>query len=173
MKKVLKSAVVLFLLWTASAFTGCGAKDSFSTTAPNYGAKIFSVVTAPLHYGDYERGTQNGDFEKRGRRLFVCRCIGAKRTAERSARRLRFGLFYGENVDCPPPFRAVEEHRSERGGSDGFKRKGGGDDSAEFSVRRRLRRRHQRVVFSHRNGEDERGKRGSGVPVKELYKRKN
>ena len=55
MKKVLKSAVVLFLLWTASAFTGCGAKDSFSTTAPNYGAKIFSFVTAPLHYGDYER----------------------------------------------------------------------------------------------------------------------
>lgn len=59
MKKVLKSAVVLFLLWTASAFTGCGAKDSFSTTAPNYGAKIFSVVTAPLDYRDFEKRFQD------------------------------------------------------------------------------------------------------------------
>ena len=55
MKKVLKGAVVLFLLWTASAFASCGAKDSFSTTAREHGAKIFSVVTAPLDYGDYER----------------------------------------------------------------------------------------------------------------------
>ena len=55
MKKILKSAVVLFLLWTASAFTGCGAKDSFSTTAREHGENIFSVVTAPLDYGDYER----------------------------------------------------------------------------------------------------------------------
>mgnify|MGYP006887970162 CR=1 FL=1 len=32
MKKVLKSAVVLFLLWTASAFTGCG--DDVTRNAP-------------------------------------------------------------------------------------------------------------------------------------------
>lgn len=55
MKRVLKSAVVLFLLWTVLAFTGCGTADFFSTPAPDYGVKNFSVASVPLDYGDYER----------------------------------------------------------------------------------------------------------------------